>query len=174
MKTMSKNAWMNMSAPAPSTSHNIRTLVAGDLERVIAIDRIHSGRGRLHFFEKRFANAMSRPDDFVQVGVATADGLQGFAVARIMRGEFGQKDVVAVLDAVGVDPQSREHGLGQSLIDGLIELSGVCGARSVQSQVNWNNLDLLRFFNSARLTPAPRLDLERPIANLRENADEEP
>lgn len=163
-----------MSAPTPSTSGNIRALVAADLERVIAIDRIYSGRSRRHFFEKCFANAKSRPDDFVQVGVATAEGLQGFAVARIMRGEFGQKDVVAVLDAVGVDPQSREHGLGKSLMDGLIELSRARGARSVQSQVNWANIDLLRFFNSARFTPAPRLDLERPVANLRENADEEP
>jgi hypothetical protein len=32
-----------MSAPIPSSSRNIRALVAAGLERVTAIDRIHSG-----------------------------------------------------------------------------------------------------------------------------------
>jgi GNAT superfamily N-acetyltransferase len=157
-----------------TTSRNTRALVAADLERVIAIDRVHSGRSRRHFFEKRFANAQARPDDFVQVGVMTGDGLQGFAVARILRGEFGQKDAVAVLDAVGVDPQSREHGLGQSLMEGLLDVSGRRGVRALQSQVSWTNLDLLRFFNASRFKLAPRLDLERPVAELREGVDEEP
>jgi L-amino acid N-acyltransferase YncA len=157
-----------------TASRNTRALVAADLERVIAIDRIHSGRSRRHFFEKRFANAKARPDDFVQVGVATGEGLQGFAVARILRGEFGQKDAVAVLDAVGVDPQSREHGLGQSLMEGLVDLSRQHGVRSLQSHVSWTSLDLLRFFNASNFKLAPRLDLERPVAELREDADEEP
>jgi L-amino acid N-acyltransferase YncA len=157
-----------------TASRNTRALVAADLERVIAIDRIHSGRSRRHFFEKRFANAKARPDDFVQVGVATGEGLQGFAVARILRGEFGQKDAVAVLDAVGVDPQSREHGLGQSLMEGLVDLSREHGVRSLQSHVSWTSLDLLRFFNASNFKLAPRLDLERPVAELREDADEEP
>jgi GNAT superfamily N-acetyltransferase len=157
----------------PTASRTTRTLVAADLERVIAIDRIHSGRSRRHFFEKRFANAEASPDDFVQVGVANAEGLQGFAVARILRGEFGHKDAVAVLDAVGVDPQSREHGLGQSLMEGLVELSERRGVRSLQSQVSWTQFDLLRFFNASRFKLAPRLDLERPVAELREDVDEE-
>jgi len=157
----------------PAASRNTRALTAADLERVIAIDRIHSGRSRRHFFEKRFANAQARPDDFVQVGVATAAGLQGFAVARILRGEFGQKDAIAVLDAVGVDPQSGEHGLGQSLMEGLVDLSEKRGARSLQSQVSWTQFDLLRFFNASRFKLAPRLDLERPVAELREDVDEE-
>jgi len=156
-----------------ATKRNTRALVADDLERVIVIDRVHSGHSRRHFFEKRFANAAARPNDFVQVGVVTDQGLQGFVVARILRGEFGQKDAVAVLDAVGVDPQSREQGLGQSLMDGLVELAGQRGAQSLQSHVSWTNLDLLRFFNASRFKLAPRLDLERSVADLRENADEE-
>jgi L-amino acid N-acyltransferase YncA len=157
----------------PAASRNTRALTAADLERVIAIDRIHSGRSRRHFFEKRFANAQARPDDFVQVGIATAEGLQGFAVARILRGEFGHKDAVAVLDAVGVDPQSREHGLGQSLMEGLVDLSEKRGVRTLQSQVSWTQFDLLRFFNASRFKLAPRLDLERSVAELREDVDEE-
>lgn len=162
-----------MTTPNPTTNRNTRALTAADLERVIAIDRIHSGRSRRHFFEKRFATAQARPADFVQVGVVNADGLQGFAVARIERGEFGQKDAVAVLDAVGVDPQSGEHGLGQGLMQGLLDLAQQRGVSALHSQVSWTHFDLLRFFNAARFSLAPRLDLERSVAELRENADEE-
>lgn len=163
-----------MAASKPAASRNTRALAADDLERVIAIDRIHSGRSRRHFFEKRFANAKARPDDFVQIGVVNDGGLQGFAVARILRGEFGQKDVIAVLDAVGVDPQSGEHRLGQTLMEGLIDRSGRLGARTLQSHVSWTDFDLLRYFNASRFKLAPRLDLERPVGELREDADEEP
>ena len=163
-----------MTASNPTASRNTRALNADDLERVIAIDRAHSGRSRRHFFEKRFANAQARPNDFVQVGVVTGDGLQGFVVARILRGEFGQKDAVAVLDAVGVDPQSGEHGLGQSLMEGLVDLSKQRGVRSLQSHVSWTSVDLLRFFNASNFKLAPRLDLERPVTDLREVAEEEP
>ncbi len=163
-----------MSAPNPTASRNTRALNADDLERVIAIDRIHSGRGRRHFFEKRFANAKARPEDFVQVGVVTGEGLQGFVIARILRGEFGQKDAVAVLDAVGVDPQSQEHGLGQRLMEGLVDLSKQRGVRSLQSHVSWNSVDLLRFFNASNFKLAPRLDLERLVTDLREDVGEEP
>jgi len=162
-----------MTASNPTAGRNTRALKADDLERVIAIDRIHAGRSRRHFFEKRFANAKDRPDDFVQIGVVNSDGLQGFAIARILRGEFGQKDAVAVLDAVGVDPQSGEHGLGQNLMEGLVDVSKQRGVRSLQSHVSWTSHDLLRFFNASNFRLAPRLDLERSVADLRENADEE-
>jgi N-acetylglutamate synthase-like GNAT family acetyltransferase len=109
----------------------------------------------------------------VQVGVVTGDGLQGFAVAHILRGEFGQKDAVAVLDAVGVDPQSSEHGLGQSLMEGLVDQSGQRGVRALQSHVSWTSVELLRFFNASNFKLAPRLDLERPVVELREAVDEE-
>jgi L-amino acid N-acyltransferase YncA len=162
-----------MTPLSPTSNRNARPITVADLERVIAIDQVHSGHSRRHFFEKRFANAKARPDDFVHVGIAVDGLLRGFAIARILRGEFGHKDAVAVLDAVGVDPEGREHGIGQSLMEGLIKVSRQQGVRSLQSQVSWTNLDLLRFFNASRFELAPRLALERSVAELREEVDEE-
>jgi L-amino acid N-acyltransferase YncA len=162
-----------MITPTAASSRLIRRLTEPDLDRVVGIDRFHSGHSRRHFFEKRFATAKARPDDFIHVGVSTGRVLQGFAVARILRGEFGHKHVVAVLDALGIDEGSGERGLGQALMEGLIEMSGKLGVRSLQSQVNWAHLDLLRFFNIAGFRLAPRIDLERSVAELREEADEE-
>jgi len=162
-----------MVTPTPTASRSTRPITVADLERVIAIDRVHSGHSRRHFFEKRFAAAKARPRDFVQVGVVADDTLRGFAIARILRGEFGQKDAIAVVDALGVESGSREHGLGQSLMEGLVEMARQQGASSVQSQVNWKTPDLLRFFNTSRFELAPRLALERPMTELREEVDEE-
>lgn len=161
-----------MATPTAATSRLIRPLTDADLDRVIDIDRVHSGHGRRHFFEKRFATAKARPNDFIHVGVSTGGVLQGFAIARILRGEFGHKHAVAVLDALGVGERSGERGLGQALMEGLIEMSGKRGVRSLQSQVNWTHLNLLRFFNTARFRLAPRIDLERSVTELQEEADE--
>jgi L-amino acid N-acyltransferase YncA len=163
-----------MAASPPKSNRSTRPITVADLERVVAIDRVHSGQSRRHFFEKRLTAGQVRPNDFVHIGVESDGVLQGFAIARIMHGEFGLKDAIAVVDALGVDAKNREHGLGQSLMDGLVEMARQRGARSVQSQVNWKNDDLLRFFNAAHFELAPRLALERPMTELREETGEEP
>ena len=151
-----------------------RPITVADLEQVIAIDKVNTGQSRRHFFEKRFAAAKARPSDFVHVGVVADNVLRGFAIARILRGEFGQKDAVAVVDALGVAPESREHGLGQSLMEGLVATARRQGAGSLQSQVDWKNVELLRFFNTSHFELAPRLALDRAVTELPEEAGEEP
>ena len=158
----------------PTASHSTRPITVADLEQVIAIDKVNTGQSRRHFFEKRFAAAKARPSDFVQVGVVADNTLRGFAIARILRGEFGQKDAIAVVDALGVERESREHGLGHRLMDGLVETARKQGAHFVQSLVDWKNPDLLRFFNTTNFKLAPRLALECAMAELRTERDEEP
>ena len=122
------------------------TLGLADVERVIAIDRAHSGRSRRRFFEKRFAAAAARPQDFVPIGIHRGGALRGFAILRILRGEFGHEQAVAVLDAVGVEPHSRERGIGRALMDELTAALDRMGVRALHSQAAWNNHDLVRFF----------------------------
>jgi GNAT superfamily N-acetyltransferase len=150
-----------------------RTLGLADVERVIAIDRAHSGRSRRRFFEKRFAAAAARPQDFVPIGIHRGGTLRGFAIARILRGEFGREQAVAVLDAVGVEPNSRERGIGRALIDALTAALDRMGVRSLQSQAAWNNHDLVRFFAASGFALAPRLVLERSVAEPLHEASEE-
>jgi L-amino acid N-acyltransferase YncA len=151
-----------------------RPITAADLDQIIAIDKANSGQDRRHFFEKRMAAAKARPADFVHVGVDEDKSLRGFAVAHILRGEFGQKDAVAVLDAIGVAPVNREHGLGQVLLEMLIGAARDQGVKSIQSQVDWKNTELLHFFNAAGFELAPRLALERAADDLPEQIEDEP
>ena len=153
-----------MPVNATASDRNVRPLVADDVERVVAIDRVHSGHNRRSFFEKRFAAAKSQPDDFVHIGVMRGGSLRGFATARILRGEFGREHSVAVLDGLGVEAESQERGVGQALMNGLSQALRRVGVRSLQSQAVWMNHDLLRFFAASGFELAPRLALERSVA----------
>ncbi len=138
-----------------------RSLRVDDLERVIAIDRAHTGHARRRFFEKRFDAAKAHPEDFVLVGVDEDKSLAGYAFAHLLHGEFGREHVSATLDAVGVAPDSRDHGIGQALMQGLVEVLRGKSVRSLQSQADWTNDGLLRFFDAAKFELAARLVLQR-------------
>ena len=150
-----------------------RPLRADDVERVIAVDRAYSGQSRRRFFEKRFAAAKAQPEDFIHVGVVQDGALRGYAIARVLRGEFGHKQAVAVLDAIGVDAESRERGVGQALMTELDAIMVRRNVHALKSQAEWTNLDLLRFFAAAGFELAPRLTLQRPVAALLDEPSEQ-
>jgi GNAT superfamily N-acetyltransferase len=162
-----------MNSVSATASRSAHLLGIEDAKRIIAIDRAHTGRTRRQFFEHRLAAARARPNDFIHVGVSRSGVLRGFAIARILRGEFGRKRAVAVLDAVGVEPQSQELGVGQALIEALVDAMRQKGVASLQSQVDWKNRDLLHFFAASGFELAPRVALERSVVEpLYETSDD--
>jgi len=153
-----------MAATSNVAPLNVRQLGAHDVDRVIAIDRAHSGHARQRFFEKRFAAARARPDDFIQVGTMWGGALRGFAITSVLRGEFGHERPIAVLDAIGVEAQSQEHGIGEALLHELREQMRKRGVKSLHSQADWTRNDLLRFFANSGFRLAPRLAVERSVS----------
>lgn len=161
-----------MSNAVANTESKLRRLRPADLEQVIAIDSGHVGEPRRAFFEKRLAQAREHPEDYVQVGVVRDGALVGFAFARVLRGEFGREQAIATLDAVGVRMSSRELGVGHALMGGLTKALCQEGVRSLQSQADWTNHALLRFFDASGFNLAPRLVLERSaLTPLPESVD---
>lgn len=162
-----------MTSTTTATRDGARRLSIGDLEGVIAIDRAYTGHARRRFFEKRFDAAKAHPEDYVLVGVDEGKSLAGYAFARLLYGEFGREQASATLDAVGVAPDSRDHGIGQVLMQGLVETLRSKNVRSLQSQAAWTNHGLLRFFEAAQFQLAARLVLQRSAADLlAEDTDE--
>ncbi len=141
----------------------LRRLDALDLQRIVAIDLEHTGRSRRHFFEKRLAAATTHAEDFVDIGVMRGGSLRGYAMARLLRGEFGREHVTAVLEAIGVETTSRDLGIGQVLMDGLSAALKAHGARWLQSQADWTSQAMLRFFEASGFELAPRMLLERSV-----------
>jgi GNAT superfamily N-acetyltransferase len=155
-------------------SLKVRRLRPDDLERTIVIDQAHTGRSRRRFFEKRLEAARAHPEDFIHVGVTRDGVLVGFAFARLRQGEFGRDEDVAALDLIGVDPESEEHGYGHILMDALAQAMRDKGVRKLHSQADWTEHGMLKFFDSTKFKLAPRLVLERAVAEpLREAVKED-
>ena len=152
----------------------IRPIDADDLEAVVAIDRAHTKYSRRRFFEKRFAQAATHPAEFVQIGFARGGSLRGFAIAHLLRGQFGRDDSVAVLDALGVEFDSQSHGMGHLLISELLEILRQRGVRVLHSQSSWRNHDLLCFFDRCGFRLSPRTVLDRSVAAPLYEVVEEP
>jgi GNAT superfamily N-acetyltransferase len=162
-----------MAAASPVLDRKARPLSENDVEQVIAIDRAHSGHARRRFFEKRFAAAKARPDDYIQVGAVGGGSLRGFAIARILRGEFGHEQPVAVLDAIGVEAHSEGLGIGEALMNELRDAMRRNGVHSLQSQADWTSHSLLRFFEASGFKLAPRIALERSVSDPLDETSEE-
>ncbi len=140
----------------------IRPLEAGDLDTVVAIDAALAGRSRYGFFERRLKAALGQPKDFIYVGACIAGELKGYVLVRLLGGEFGH-DASAMLDAIGVDPDTTGAGLGQALLSGVDEVLRHKGVTELQTETDWTNANLLGFFAHSGFERAPRLVLKRGV-----------
>lgn len=154
------------------TDQAVRELSISDVDRLVAIDRQHTGHSRRHYFEKRFSAAAADPEGVIHLGLHRGGALRGFALARVLRGEFGRDEAVAVLDALGVEPESEQRGVGHALISELTAVMRRRGVTSLQTEANWTDHALLRFFEAEGFQLAPRMVLERAIAPLDESTEE--
>ena len=141
---------------------DIRPLDGSDLDAIVAIDRVLSGRNRWGFFSRRLAHAARDPAAFVALAAGRAGHFAGFVFARIYEGEFGAASREAVLDAIGVDlALARQHGVGRLLIDRLVAMLRARGIGELATQVDWTENGQLGFFARTGFVLAPRIVLAR-------------
>jgi len=142
----------------------VRRLRPADLDRVVALDALVSGRARRGYFVRKLEENLQ--DTSVQISLgAEADGiLVGFLLARMWTGEFGATDPVAVLDTIGVQPEFQGRGIGRALLDQLhVNLRGL-RVGTLRTEVGWDAQELLRFLHREGFRPAARLCLELDVA----------
>lgn len=153
---------MTRKSKGSAAKGKITPLDADDLEAVIAIDKALSGTSRRGFFEKRLAAALDEPGDFIYVGLREGKRLVGYALARLVEGEFGKPGARAMLDAIGVDANHQSEMAGHQLLAAVEDILHNKGVGELTSQVEWENQKLLGFFASAGFIMAPRIVLTRP------------
>ena len=153
-----------MAADTQDSKAGVRALSADDLERVISIDAANSGRPRRPFFAKRFRAAEQTREDFIHLGVEAGGRLAGFVLARVLRGEFGREQPVAVLDVIDVDRGEQDRGCGRRLLEGLAAQLRARGVSRLHTEAEWSNHGLLKFFAASGFELARRVVLERSVA----------
>ncbi len=141
----------------------IRTLCAEDAERLVRMDQEISGRARRAWYEQKVERALRDTDVRISLGAELDGLLVGALLGSVHYGEFGLPEPIAVLDTMLVDRRFRGRGIGAAMLDQLLKnLRGLRISR-LRTEVNWNELELLRFFGEAGFAPVPRLVLELDV-----------
>lgn len=145
----------------------VRRLRPEDLEAVVDLDSKTTGRRREEYFRLKLKQALSDTGIQISLGAEVEDLFAGFLLARVYYGEFGALEPIAVLDTMGVHPDFQRRGIGAALIDQLrTNLLGL-GIRTLSTEVGWNNLEMIHFFNHEGFSPAPRLCLDLDLERTR-------
>jgi GNAT superfamily N-acetyltransferase len=137
----------------------VRRLGPDDVEQVISLDARITGRRREQFFRLKLSPGSAESGVHVSLAAEVDGLLRGFLLARVYYGEFGVSEPVAVLDTIGVHPSFRGAGTASALLRQLrTNLRGL-GVGALETQVGWDEQELIRFFHGAGFRPAARLCL---------------
>lgn len=148
----------------PTEGITVRELRTNDLKRLVRIDRAATGEDRLGYYEKRIETALRESGIRVSLA-AEIDGLVvGFVIGRVYHGEYGHMDTFATIDSIGVDPEFRGRHVARALLDQLIHNLRGLRVERIQTDVEWDQGDLLGFLRNIGFRPAPRIALEYPLA----------
>ncbi len=151
------------------TEISTRSLMKSDFPRVVDIDASIIGRSRPGFFEKRLDAALAEPKQFIYIACEYNGEVCGFLMARLLEGEYGMEEPVAVLDVIGVDPGIQGKGLGMALMKAFDDILEHKHISETQSQADWRNQGILRFFSDSGFKLAPRHMLEREVSYMTTN-----
>lgn len=143
-----------------------RPLTEADLNRVVEIDAIIGGRKRPQFYQKRLHAALAEPKAFIYIGYDSYGSLHGFLQARLLEGEYGASEPVAVLDNIGVEPGFQGQGIGRAMMQEFAELLKHKNVHEIQTQADWRNQSIIGFLAQSRFQLAPRQVLERDVSYM--------
>ena len=140
----------------------LRALRPDDEEALVRIDAWIVGRRRDEFFRTKLRQAFQDTGITLSLAAELDGAVVGFVLARLYYGEFGLTEPAAVLDVFGVHPDFRGRHVGAALVGQLRRNLAALGIRRLQTEVGWDNPDLMAFFQHEGFVPAPRfcLDLE--------------
>ena len=155
------------SSALPRDAIVVRNLTPADQEAVIAIDAHILRRRRDEFFRLKLRQSFADTGIAVSLGAESDGLLVGFLLARVYYGEFGTMEKVAVMDVLGVHPDFTGRGVAAGLIDQLrTNLLGL-GIKVLQTEVGWDNAELVTFFQRQGFQLAARLCLDLDLDRTR-------
>lgn len=145
----------------------VRNLLPEDRDAVVGIDARIMGRRREEFFKLKLRQASSDTGIAVSLAAEIDAAVVGFLLARVYYGEFGITERVAVMDVLGVHPDFRGRHVGRALLDQLRTNLLALGIKTLQTEVAWDNRELIDFFHREGFLLAPRLCLDLDLEKTR-------
>lgn len=138
----------------------VRTMKEEDLASIVEIDSMISGTRRVEYYRKKIHAAVNEKGINTSL-VAEKDGrIVGFIMGELYYGEFGIPETLATIDTIGVHPHHQRKRVATALIEQFISIARAVRVDTIHTLVNWNDWDLLRFFEDKGFVPAGRINLE--------------
>ena len=141
----------------------IRLMEVYDFNAVVRIDEKVFKFSRSDYYRLKFETLVQSPDHLPTSLVAEKeDGtVVGFVMGRLYIGDYGIADEKATLDTIGVDPDYQNKGIGQQLINEFTDHLRSLRVQKVDTLVDSNDTELMRFFSANGFIPSKTINLER-------------
>lgn len=149
-------------------SIRVRRVKAADIPQIVSLDQQITRIGKDDYWRDVFARYGKRrlAERFFLVAEPIARqgerGILGFVVGEIRAWEFGSTPCGWVF-AMSVDPESRLHGIGSSLLDAISGEFKKAGVTKMRTMVARDNRLHLLFFRSQEMAAGPYLQLEKDL-----------
>lgn len=138
----------------------IRVMTEADVDPIVAIDSMYFGTERPEYYREKLA-AATRGAGINTSLVAEVDGqVVGFMIGALYTGEFGIPETAATLDTIGVHPMVRGKGVASKLLEQFSDQVKKLGVSTIHTLLDWNDKNLLLFFQRSGFVPSARLSLE--------------
>jgi predicted N-acetyltransferase YhbS len=137
-------------APAPrgrllTSAARTRPLAPADLDAVVAIDATLMGRTRRAYFERRLNAALRQPKLHLQFAAESEGTLVGYALGRVLEGEFGRTQPGLRLEVISVARGAQGRGIGWVLHAALEQAARKRGLAELRTAAPWRDSAMLSF-----------------------------
>ena len=137
----------------------IRKMVAGDLDRIIEIDRKVLEKSRPEYWEMKLELVEKRPG--ISALVAELDStVVGFIIGGASRWEYGVPENIGWIDTIGVDPDYQRKGIAARLFERMTQDLKQSGVDTITTFVKRWDPTLLNFFKSLGFRKGDMINLE--------------
>jgi ribosomal protein S18 acetylase RimI-like enzyme len=138
----------------------VRHMQMEDLERIVQIDAQVMDVRRPDYYRTKMTRMLAGENILASLVAEEGSQVVGFIMGEVFVGEFGLKERSATIDTVGVAPESQGFGVAALLLETFFSNMKKAEITKVYSIVDWDDWDLLGFFQKSGFLPARKLCLE--------------
>ena len=160
-------------SPQAPPALEVRELRESDLDRVAAIDALHTGEAKPRYWRRVFRDFLEPEPELPRVGLVATVGEEvvAYLLGEVRAFEFGSEACGWVF-AVGVDPAHVRERAASRLLSEACRRFQEAGVRRVRTMVQRDDIPLLSFFRANGFVGGSFVQLELDLEP--ENDDETP
>lgn len=140
----------------------IRFMRADDCYQLADIDKKVTGRSRLGYWKFK-AELAEKESSTVALVAEVEEKIVGFIIGDVSGWEYMVPESVGWINTIIVTPEYQRRGIGEMLVNEMVEHMKKSGIRSIYTFIYWRDFDLLRFFDSIGFNKGEMINLRLDV-----------